>query len=103
MKLKTINIEEKNSFEMKTEIFFGITEAKALGFDVLKMRPSNLDSKSLNALDKCLKSAKKEGLIQLYVNSDELKERTTGAEYLYNLYAELEAISDDAYFLLIKL
>ena len=103
MNLKCVNLTDKNKETLQTEILYSITEAKALRVDVLKLCFDFKEEKLVRFLDKFLKSIKKEGFIQLSVSSSDMQERTTGAEYLYNLYSELESVETDSKFWLIKL
>lgn len=103
MNLKCANLTDKNKETLQTEILYSVTEAKALGFDVLKLCFDFKEEKLIRFLDKFLKSIKKDGFIQLCVSSFDMQQRTTGAEYLYNLYSELESVDTDSKFWLIKL
>jgi hypothetical protein len=103
MNIKCVNITDGNKETLHTELLYSVTEARALGFELLKISFAFDDMKHIGFFDKCLKSIKKEGLIQLFVSSNDLKQRTTGAEYLYNLYSDLELIEINSDFRLIKL
>ena len=99
MNLTTNLLTGANSDLIKTEIMFFIAEAKATGRDLIKLEA---EEKQRNTVAKILRTAKKEGIIQLFIFSDALEEKTTEVAYLQNKYPDIQKINTKEPFFLLK-
>ena len=98
MKLVSNTLTGTNSALLRTEIMFYIASAKAIEADLIILYA---DESKFNTASRLLRSAKREGTIQLFVHSANLGERTTEVEYLKNKYPQISDIeSSEPYFLL---
>ena len=90
MKYTTFAITSSNQSIEETEILFSIASARANHIDFLKLilDLEQGEKIALNAT-KVLKSLKKQGRIELFINSDELSGDSTEAEYLRNKFPEI--------------
>lgn len=95
---------------INTEVLFELATARAGKFNIVRFdveksgeEPKNTQ-KTLSNLERILKSAKKRSAIQFFVTEDGVKESTTEAKYLFNVYPEAEeSIPTDVSFIFVKL
>lgn len=75
--------------DLETEIMFSIASARAqkIDFVQLELSDDNEQKIKVNAV-KLLKLLKKQGRIQLFIDSDELRGSSTEAQYLANKYPD---------------
>ena len=109
MNLTTNELTGKNSEQLSNEIKFFIACAKSLKKDLIILKLKSLFDESkeasrINAVLRLLRSAQRQGLIQLFLSSTEVSSHTTEAEYMRNKYPELGAyIAGDGDLYILKL
>ena len=107
MNLSTYNLESTEYRHLITEIMFNISSSRSLSFDLLmlKFNTDTPEALTVSRTERILKSLKKKGFIQYLVTSEQCKEGSEEAEYLYNRFPDVtervEAAS--APFFIIKL
>ena len=102
MKYKKIELESTTASTVETEIMFNVASARASDEEVLLILVPDAGLKLLSAIRKKLKLMKKQGRIQLFVNSEDLARELTEARYLRNKYPNLVQICSDGTFIVIK-
>ena len=90
----------KNSEQLSNEIKFFIACAKSLKKDLIILNIKEGESVEkeiarINAVNRLLRTAKHQGLIQLFLTSTEINTQATEAEYLRNKYPELASYVSD--------
>lgn len=108
MDITVCELAGKTSKLLNTEILFHITSAKVLGKTLLRLSikensDADREARRTKAVTDILKSAKRRGLIQLFVLSSDLKSSSTETEYLENVYPEIKDINTDGRFFILKL
>ena len=99
MNLVTYTVTGTTRELIKTEIMFFIASAKATGQDLIKLE---LEEKQFDTVTRILRSAKRGRMIQLFILSDSLEDKTTEVEYLKNKYPNIERINAEKPFCLLK-
>lgn len=99
MKLFSNTLTGSNSNLLKTEIMFFIASAKATEADLVKLYA---EENKINTVTRILRSAKHDGIIQLFVYSSDLDKKTTEVEYLKNKYPDINEISPSESFFVLK-
>ena len=89
MNFKKIEINSDLNSTLKTELFFSIASARAEKCELIWIAVPEDKKRFVAYIEKTLKSLKKNGKIQLYVSSGEIKEDLTEARYLRNKYPSL--------------
>ena len=75
--------------ELETEIMFSVASARAQTIDFVKLELSDDGEQKIKvSAVKLLKTLKKQGRIQLYIDSQELRGSSTEAQYLANKYPD---------------
>lgn len=99
MNLVTYTITGTTQDLIKTEIMFFIASAKATGQDLIKLE---LEEKQFDMASKILRSAKRGRMIQLFILSDSLGDKTTEVAYLKNKYPDIDRLTEEKPFCLVK-
>lgn len=100
MNLVTNVVTGTNQSLIKNEILFFVAVAKATGKDLIMLEATE---KQLDIVAKILRFTKREGIIQLFIFSDSLNDKTTEVEYLKNKYPTIGEIRSDRKFFLLKI
>ena len=105
MKIKTNVLTGKTSDLLTTEIMYHIASAKSLGQDLVKFNVTcqeNESEKRFATVSRILKSAKRNGLIQLFVLSTDFDKSSTEVEYLTNKYPRIfkDNNTDEIYYII---
>ena len=109
MFLYEFKLEGDCQVDFDTEIRYNVASAKIASADLIKMVLPKRDSDRENerigyCILKVLRTLKKEGIIQFFVNSSGFEKNTTQAQYLINIYQGLiDESSDSEFFTYIKL
>lgn len=108
MDITVYELAGKTSKLLNTEILFHITSAKVLGKTILRLGIKEVfdgerEERRIKSVTNILKSAKRRGLIQLFVFSSDLKYSSTETAYLENIYPEIKNINTDERFFIIKI
>lgn len=106
MNIKTNELTGKNSDLLTTEIMYHIASAKSLGFDLVRFDiicDSSETERRVATVGKILKSAKRNGYIQLFVLSDDFDNGSTEVEYMKNKYPDLLNDVSDENFYIVKI
>lgn len=98
MRLCILEIEYEHLRDMTTEVFFKVASARASGFSVIRFDITNPNEtvkiKSVNFLTRILRGMKKRGAVQFFVTEDGFSRSSTEAQYLFNVFPEVEAALD---------
>jgi len=108
MELITWELTGKSVNEMTTEIRFFIATASVKRVDVFKLKIKKVfsderEAKRFASIKRILQTVKRDGLIQLYIHSDELSGNTTEAAYITNKYPDMCVSDEDNNGFIVKL
>lgn len=105
MNFVTLTPTVKALHSLDTEIMFSVASARAREMDFVKIDLSeDNEQKIMASALKLLKTMKKQGRIQLFVDSAELHGSSTEAQYLANKYPEtLDAFKDGQKAIIVKI
>ena len=92
MQLLTYALESTEYRHLVTEIMFNISSARSLSFDLLmlKFNTDTPEELTVSRTERILKSLKKKEFIQYLVTSEQCKEGSEEAEYLYNKFPSVK-------------
>lgn len=98
MKLCIYEIEYERLRDMTTEVFFKVASARASGFSVIRFDIKNQNEavkiKTVNFLTRILRGMKKRSAVQFFVTEEGFARSSTEAQYLLNVFPEVEAALD---------
>jgi predicted transcriptional regulator len=108
MDLITKELTGKSVEEMTTEIRFFIASCKVKSIDVFKLNIKKIfkeerEEKRIASVSRILYTVKREGLIQLYIQTNDLKDDSTEAAYINNKYPEIRECCTENEDFIIKL
>lgn len=94
MNIQTYELTGRTAELLTTEIMFFIASARAVKSELIRLSiKESLDNerqdKLIVAVNKILRSMKRNGSIQLFIFSHEIKNASTEAEYLKNKFPKL--------------
>ena len=105
MKFVTLTPTTSTIAALETEIMFSVASARAQGIDFLKIDILGEKAAGIkSASSKLLRSLKKQGRIQLFVDVRELGGVSTEAQYLTNKYPEIpDLFANDTEAIIVKI
>jgi hypothetical protein len=108
MNIQTYELTGNSADLLITEIMFFVASARAVKSELVRLSiKERLDSecqdKHIEAVNKILRTMKRNGSIQLFIFSRELKNASTEAEYLKNKFPKLSDINLSEDYFIVKL
>ena len=90
MKAYIYQLTSKNKELLNNEILFALTSAKALNSDLVRLNfPHNASDTCIANIARLLRTAKRNGYLQLYISPADIENNSTEAEYVRNKHPEL--------------
>ena len=108
MELVTYELTGRTVSELTTEIKFFIATSKVKGTDffrinIKKIYNGDRENKRFSSINRILNTAKRSGIIQLYIHSSEIGGSSTEAAYINNKYPNIKREHSEKDCFLIKL